>query len=123
RHGLERRRMFTKRNYVCAFAIAILLSTFSLTGQIAQNPARGGQAATAQGTRGQRAGGGGRGDPWPGMKKLLLVADVQTGYHHDSLNHAMATVEKLGRESGVYVTVLRTDTQLITKQPIVGQGK
>jgi len=57
------------------------------------------------------------------MKKLLFVADVQAGYHHDSLNHAMATVERLGRESGAYVTVIRTDSQLITKQPIVGQGK
>ena len=75
---------------------------------------------------GQQAGGrGGRGqtDPWPGKKKLLLVADVQTGYHHDAINHGMAVIERLGRESGAYVTFLRTDTQLITKQPIVGQGK
>jgi type 1 glutamine amidotransferase len=57
------------------------------------------------------------------MKKLLFVADVQTGYHHDSLNHAMATIERLGRESGAYATVIRTDSQLITKQPIVAQGK
>ncbi len=75
---------------------------------------------------GQQAGGrGGRGqaDPWPGKKKLLLVADVQTGYHHDAINHGMAVIERLGRESGAYVTFLRTDSQLITKQPIVGQGK
>jgi type 1 glutamine amidotransferase len=35
----------------------------------------------------------------------------------------MAVIERLGRDSGAYVTVIRTDSQLITKQPIVGQGK
>ena len=29
-------------------------------------------------------------DPWPGMKKLLVVADVQNGYHHDAISHTMA---------------------------------
>ncbi len=74
----------------------------------------------------QQAGGrGGRGqtDPWPGKKKVLLVADVQTGYHHDAINHGMGVIERLGRESGAYITFLRTDSQLITKQPISGQGK
>ena len=67
---------------------------------------------------------GGRGgnDPWPGKKKLLAIADVQTGFHHDSISHALATVDKLGRESGAYVTMIRTDSQLITKQQIAGQG-
>jgi type 1 glutamine amidotransferase len=64
----------------------------------------------------------GGGDPWSGMKKLLVVADVQTGYHHDSINHAMGVLEQLGRESGEWVTFLRTDSQLITKEEIMGQG-
>jgi type 1 glutamine amidotransferase len=62
-------------------------------------------------------------DPWPGRKKLLFVADVQTGYHHDAINHTMGVVEELGRKSGAFVTFLRTDSQLITKKPIVPQGK
>lgn len=61
-------------------------------------------------------------DPWPGMKRLLVVADVQTGFHHDSINHAMAVIEQLGREHHEWATVIRTDSQLITKQPILGQG-
>jgi hypothetical protein len=67
---------------------------------------------------------GGRGgnDPWPVKKKLLAIADVQSGFHHDSISHALATVDKLGRESGAYVTMIRTDSQLITKQQIAGQG-
>ena len=61
-------------------------------------------------------------DPYEGRKKLLVVADVQSGFHHNSINHAMATIEQMGRESGFYVSFLRTDSQLITKQPIVGTG-
>src|SRR5260370_3627897 len=51
-------------------------------------------------------------------KKLLAIGDVRTGYQHDSISHAMATIERLGRESGAYVTYIRTDSQLLTKQPI-----
>lgn len=61
-------------------------------------------------------------DPYVGKKKLLIWADVQTGFHHDDINHAMAVIERLGRESGAYVSVIRTDSQLITKRPIVGRG-
>jgi type 1 glutamine amidotransferase len=74
----------------------------------------------------QRQGGRGRGgaDPnfWAGKKKLLAVADVETGFHHDSISHALATIERLGRESGAYMTMIRTDPQLITKDQIMGQG-
>ena len=61
-------------------------------------------------------------DPWAGKKKLLVIADVQTGWHHDSINHAMGVIEQMGREHGEWVTVIRTDSQLITKAPITGQG-
>src|SRR5262249_12653424 len=62
-------------------------------------------------------------DPWPGRKKLLFVADVQTGYHHDAINHTMGIVEEMGRKTGSYIAFLRTDSQLITKRPIAPQGK
>jgi uncharacterized protein len=64
-------------------------------------------------------------DSWPGMKKVLAIVDPQEwyespGYHHDSASHTLATVERLGRESGIWVTVVRTDMRLLTKQPIAG---
>ena len=75
------------------------------------------------------AGGQGRGgqppqqqDPWAGKKKLLAIADVQSGFHHDSISHALAVIERIGRESGAYMTMIRTDSQLVTKTPIVGRG-
>lgn len=57
-------------------------------------------------------------DPYPGKKKLLVIADVQSGFHHTSINHTMAVIEEMGRKSGDYVAFLRTDSQLITKSPI-----
>src|SRR5260370_3364689 len=57
-------------------------------------------------------------------KRLLAIGDVRTGYQHDSIFHGVANIERLGRESGVYITYIRTDSQLLTKQPIsVGERK
>ena len=38
-------------------------------------------------------------------------------------SHAIATIEKLGRESGAYVAILRTDTELVTKGEVWGSGE
>ena len=62
-------------------------------------------------------------DPYAGKKKILAIGDVHTGYQHDSVSHALATIERLGRESGQFITYIRTDTQLITKRKIFGTGK
>jgi uncharacterized protein len=62
-------------------------------------------------------------DPFAGKKKLLAIGDVHTGYQHDSVSHALATIEQMGRHSGDYITYIRTDTQLITKDTIYGTGK
>jgi hypothetical protein len=62
-------------------------------------------------------------DPYPGMKKLLVVADVQSGYEHDSINHDMAVIEELGRKTGIYVAYLRSDSLLITKAKITVSSK
>ena len=48
-------------------------------------------------------------------KRVLAWADVRNGYQHDSISHAVATIERLGRESGAYDTFIRTDSQLITE--------
>jgi uncharacterized protein len=50
-------------------------------------------------------------------KKLLAIGEVK-GFQHDSVSHALATIERLGQESGVYDTYIRTDTQLLTKQKL-----
>ena len=87
------------------------------TAPAAGAPAAGAPAGTPAGPRRE-----GLPDPYVGKKKLLIWADVQTGYHHDSLNHAIAVIERLGRESGAYVSIIRTDSQVVTKLPIIGRG-
>jgi type 1 glutamine amidotransferase len=57
------------------------------------------------------------------MKQVLAIGDVSTGYQHESVSHALATMERLGRASGEFAMTIRTDSQLITKQPVWGTGK
>lgn len=52
-------------------------------------------------------------------KHVLAWADVRNGYQHESITHALATIERLGWESGLYDTIIRTDSQPITKSPIL----
>jgi uncharacterized protein len=56
--------------------------------------------------------------PAPARKHVLAWADVRNGYQHEAISHAMATIERLGRDSGLYDTYIRTDSQLVTKHPI-----
>ena len=62
-------------------------------------------------------------DPFAGKKKVLAIGDARTGYQHDSISHPLATIEQMGRRSGEYITFIRTDSQLITKDKIYGTGK
>ncbi len=56
----------------------------------------------------------------PKRMRVLAWGDVSQGYQHDSVSHALATIERLGYETGTYDTIIRTDSQLITKHPVLG---
>jgi len=51
-------------------------------------------------------------------KRVLAWADTLTGYQHDSISHALATMERVGRESGAFELYIRTDSQWITREPV-----
>ena len=55
-------------------------------------------------------------------KKVLAIGEVK-GFQHDSVSHALATIERLGRDSGIYDTYIRTDTELITKRKLENNAK
>jgi len=58
--------------------------------------------------------------PPPRRRRILAIGDVhRKDYQHDSVSHALATIEHLGRTSGVFDTYIRTDIQLLTKRPPV----
>src|SRR6202050_1351380 len=51
-------------------------------------------------------------------KKQLLVIGEEKGYRHDSVSHAMATIERLGVSTGLWDTTIRTDTEALTKKKL-----
>lgn len=55
-------------------------------------------------------------------KHVLAWADVRNGSQHESIWHAIATIEKLGHDTGLYDTIIRTDSQVITKQSMMQTG-
>jgi type 1 glutamine amidotransferase len=58
----------------------------------------------------------------PPRKKLLAIGE-EKGYRHEAITHALATIERLGRESGDWDTVIRTDTEALTKQKLEFNAK
>ena len=57
------------------------------------------------------------------QKKHLLVIGEEKGYRHESVSHAMSTIERLGRETGLWDTTLRTDTEALTKKKLEYNAK
>lgn len=55
-------------------------------------------------------------------KHLLAWADVRNGSQHESIWHALATIEKLGHDTGLFDTIIRTDSQMITKKTMMQSG-
>src|SRR5438128_7474660 len=51
-------------------------------------------------------------------RKKLLVIGQEKGYRHEAVSHAMATIERLGRQTGIWETVIRTDTEALTKKKL-----
>jgi hypothetical protein len=59
----------------------------------------------------------------PPAKKHILVIGQTNGFEHDSVPDAMGTVWKLGQETGLWDTYMRTDTEPITKGQMHPNGK
>src|SRR5437870_13819756 len=74
-----------------------------------------------------RQGGGrqGAGPPRVRARKLVLAwADTRNGIaQHDSTSHALSVIERLGYESGVYDTYIRTDSNIIANKPLMTTGQ
>lgn len=66
--------------------------------------------------------GGGRG---PRTRKVVLAwADTRNGIaQHDSVSHALAVIERLGYETGMYDTYIRTDSNIVAKAPLMTTGQ
>ena len=55
------------------------------------------------------------------LKHVLVVAQTK-GFEHDSISAAMDAVYQMGKQSGLWDTMLRTDTELLTKKKFAGNN-
>ena|SRR5580765_1832520 len=53
----------------------------------------------------------------PALKRLLIIGQAK-GYQHDSISSAMATLYDIGRRTGKWETIFKTDCTSITKKPL-----
>jgi len=58
-----------------------------------------------------------------GARKRILAVGAVHGYQHDSVSHGLATVWKIGQDTGLFDTFIRTDTQLLTKKKLTGNAR
>ena len=107
---------------VVPLALAIAAVAY-VAAPFAQQP----QGRGASGTQGGRGGRGGRDGDGPrarARKVVLAWADTRNGIaQHESVSHALAVIEQLGYESGAYDTFIRTDSNIIAKQPMRTTGE
>src|SRR5207244_1449819 len=81
-------------------------------------------AYAQQAPAGQGRGGRGAARQRSNKKVILAWADTRNGVgQHESVSHALAVIERLGYESGVYDTYIRTDSAIISKTPLMTTGQ
>jgi hypothetical protein len=121
-------RQATSVGSIAAAAVLCALLTFGLQG--AQLAGSDSQAPSAPGIAAQTPGQGqkppgARGPGRPRTKKVVIAwADTRNGIaQHDSTSHALAVIERLGYESGLYDTFIRTDSNIISYKPLMTTGK
>lgn len=51
------------------------------------------------------------------LKHVLVIGQTK-GFEHDSVSIAMASIFNMGKESGLWDTMIRTDTELLTKSDL-----
>ena len=56
-------------------------------------------------------------------KKRILAIGQSNGFQHDAVSDGLAAIYNLGKETGLWETYIRTDTQLITKKKVEANGK
>src|SRR5579863_7654268 len=60
--------------------------------------------------------------PQPRRKQLLAIGE-EKGYRHEAISHALSTIERLGHDSGLWDTTIRTDTEALTKKKLEYNAK
>ncbi len=56
------------------------------------------------------------------LKHVLVIGQTK-GFEHDSISAAMVAIFNMGQQSGLWDTMLRTDTELLTKKDLKNNAK
>ncbi|MEO6803004.1 MAG: ThuA domain-containing protein [Granulicella sp.] len=124
----------------CFLSLTVALILANPVSGVAQAPTPDPTGCPAPGARrGPRPGGGGppfdgvrpAGPPregaetptGPPKKRLLIWADTRNGIAQHDIGHAMAVIEELGYKSGDYDTWIRTDSNIISRNPKMTNGE
>lgn len=92
----------------CFLALVTIAASTQLTSLRAQSQAAQAPPAPAR--------------PASGRKHVLVIGQTK-GFEHDSVSAAMVAIYTLGKESGLWDAVLRTDTELLTKKDLKRNAK
>ncbi len=105
---------------LAAFAVCALVAP--LLAQTAERQTA--ERQTAERQTAERTPPAGYEDVYASRKRLLVIADLSTGNQsaHMAVSHAASVIEQVGRETGAYVTFIRTDTDWVTKTENWGRG-
>ena len=99
------------RSSICVLACGLVAAIFAVSAYCA-----GAQASTGTAT-----------PPAPHAKQIhlkhVLVVGATKGFEHDSISAAMAAIYDMGKESGLWDTMIRTDTELLTKKDLGRNAK
>lgn len=84
-------------------------------GQAQGPPAQAGQGRAAGG-RGTPVPGGRGGPPAVAKKHLLVIGQTMGSFHHGSTSEGVASFWKMGKDSNIWDTELKTDMEWVTKK-------
>ncbi len=106
------------KRVLLATAVVGMCGVLALAQAPQQPPPAGGTQQTAAPAGQGRGQGRGRGPAGPPRKRVLAWADTRNGQaQHESIGHALAIIERLGYESGMWDTFIRTDSNIISASP------
>jgi uncharacterized protein len=108
----------TRLSVTCVGIVAAGLFAFAEPVPPPGDQAQGGARGAGQGVDQPAGRQGGRGRGGVARKRVLAWADTRNGQaQHESVGHALAVIERLGYDSGMWDTFIRTDSNIIAKAP------
>jgi type 1 glutamine amidotransferase len=109
--------MIPRRPGLAALGLLFVAFVVFPLAQAPPTPPGGPGTQAGQGPPGGR-GGARQARPANARKRVLAWADTRNGQaQHDFTSHALSVIERLGYESGVYDTFIRTDSNIVAAQP------